>query len=957
MKYLFSLTKQNNRKMKNLSLLSFKSLLMAVALFFLFGSCNTTNNENSATLNIEYEKYTLENGLEVVLHHDKSDPIVAVAILYHVGSGREVPGKTGFAHLFEHILFQESENVPQDQFFKKIQDVGGTLNGGTSYDQTIYYEVVPKNALEKVLWMESDRMGFVINTLTQSAFINQQNVVLNEKRQRVDNRPYGHTDALINRTIFPQGHPYSWTVIGEMEDIKNANLEDVKTFYDKFYGPNNATLVIAGDFNSEETKAFVDKYFGEIKKRQEVKKSEPMNITLDSTIKYFYEDNFAKVPELNMVWPTVNEFSEDYYSLSFLSELLSDGKKSPMYKVLIKEKQLTSKTTAYNYSKELAGTFNIELKANQGHSLKELEEGVFESFKRFEEDGITEIDMERIKAGLEMQFYGGMSSILYKSFNLAYYNVMKDDPAYAEKYIDKIRAVTIDDINRVYNKYIKDKPYVATSFVPKGQVELIADGSVKADIVEEKIEDALEVADNSENKEQEIAKTPSVIDRSIEPALGPEPEVSIPTIWISELKNGLKIYGIEHWELPLVQFSLVLDGGLAADDINKVGVANLITDVMTEGTANKTPEELEEEIKLLGASINMSTGKEDITIYGSTLARNFDKTMALVKEMLLEPRWDEEQFKLKKTKTINELKQRMASPDFIAQVEFNKLIFGEDNIFGHYSYGKPEVVENITIDDLKNYYATYMAPNVAAFHIAGAIDKEKVENILVDLEEKWNKKEVDFPEYKNPKSPEKAALYFYNVAGAKQSVISIGSLSIPRTDPDFYTATTMNYKLGGSFSGILNLILREEKGFTYGARSYFSGLKSTGIYKAYSSVRSSATLESVQIFKEEMEKYREGITEEDLTFTKNALIRSNARRFETLGALVNMLETMSSYNLPVDYILQEEESLRNLSLEQHKALARKYIDPSKMIYLIVGDAETQLEELKSIGLGDPILLN
>lgn len=942
--------------MKHLSLLSLKSVLATLLMLFFISGCNK-NEEKSARLTIDYEKYTLENGLDVVLHHDVSDPIVAVAILYHVGSGREVPGKTGFAHLFEHILFQESENVPQDQFFKKIQDVGGTLNGGTSYDQTIYYEVVPKNALEKVLWMESDRMGFLINTLTQSAFVNQQNVVMNEKRQGVDNRPYGHTGALINKNIYPKNHPYNWTVIGEMEDLMNANLEDVKTFYDKFYGPNNATLVIAGDFNSEETKALVDKYFGEIKKRQEVKKPEVKNVTLDSTIKLYYEDNFAKVPELNMVWPTVNEFSADFYPLNLLSQLLSVGKKSPMYKVMIKEKQLTSRTVAYNHCLELAGTFNIVLKANQGHSLKELEEGVFESFKRFEEDGITETDMERIKAGLETEFYSGMSSVLYKSFNLAYYNVKMDDPAYGEKHIEKIRAVTIDDVQRVYDKYIKDKHYLTTSFVPKGQVNLIAEGSVKADIQEENITDAAEVEDVSGDEETEIAKTPSAIDRSIEPALGPEPTFNVPSVWTSQFGNGLEIYGIEHWELPLIQFSLVFDGGLAADDINKVGVANLITDLMTEGTANKTPEELEEEIKLLGANIRMSTGNEDITIYGSTLARNFDKTIDLVKEMLLEPRWDEEQFNLKKTKTINELKQRMASPNFIAHIEFNKLIFGEDNIFGHYSYGSPEEVESITIDDLKKYYETYLVPNVASFHIAGAVNKAQVETALADLEEKWNKKEVKFPEYEMPNVPEKATLYFYNVPGAKQSVITIGTLSMPRTDPEYYAATTMNYKLGGSFSGILNLILREEKGFTYGARSYFSGLKSTGTFKASSSVRSNATLESVQIFKNEMEKYTMGIPEEDLEFTKNALIRSNTRKFETLNALVNMLETISSYDLPLDYISKEEETLRSMTLEKHKALAQKYVDPSKMIYLIVGDAETQLEELKSLGLGDPILLN
>jgi zinc protease len=942
--------------MKRSPLLPFKfNWALLISLLFIAGCSDKT--EKDAKLSIEYEKYTLENGLDVVLHHDNSDPIAAVAILYHVGSSREIPGRTGFAHLFEHVLFQESEHVPQDEFFKKIQNVGGTLNGGTSYDYTVYYEVVPKNALEKVLWMESDRMGYLINTLTQSAFANQQNVVLNEKRQRVDNQPYGHTTSIISKNLYPKDHPYNWTVIGEMEDLKNAKLDDVKEFYDKYYGPNNATLIIAGDFKTEDVKALVDKYFSEIKKRQDVSKREPMNVTIDSTVKLYYEDNFAKVPELTMVWPTVNNYSEDFYPLSFLSQILSDGKKAPMYKVMVKEKQLTSETNAYNMNLELAGTFNVVLKANQGHSLKELEEGVFESFKRFEKDGITETDLERIKAGLETDFYQGMSSVLYKSFNLAIFNAMKDDPAYGEKHIEKIRAVSIDDIKRVYNKYIKDKPYVSTSFVPKGQTDLIAGGAVKANVQEESIAGATEVAENSGTEKQEIVKTPSKIDRDVEPELGPEPTLTIPEIWTDKMDNGLKLYGIEQWEIPLVQFSLVLDGGLSADDIHKVGVANLITDVMMEGTANKTPEELEEEIKLLGADIHMATGRESISIYGSTLARNFNKTLALVKEMILEPRWDEEQFKLKKTKTINEIKQHEANPDFIAYSEFNNLIYGDSSILGYDTYGKSEVVETITIDDLKNYYHTYFAPNVASFHVAGAISKEDVEKALADLSQNWGSKEVTFANYEQPSPPEKAQLYFYDVPGAKQSVIRIGLPSIPRTDPDYYAAITMNYKLGGSFSGILNMILREEKGYTYGARSYFSGMKSTGAFVASASVRSNVTRESVEIFRDEMEKYRNGISEEDLQFTKNALIRSNARRFETLNALVDMLENISAYNLPVDYVKQEESIIREMDQDTHKALVDKYIKPSKMIYLVVGDANTQLQGLKKLGLGNPVLLN
>ena len=344
-----------------------------------------TGDVAEAKLSIDYEKYELENGLNVVLHQDKSDPIVSVAIQYGVGSNREKKGRTGFAHLFEHMLFQESENVPQDQFFKTIQDAGGTLNGGTWQDGTVYYEVVPNNALETVLWLESDRMGFLINTVTESAFANQQEVVQNEKRQRVDNNPYGHTSWVIDKNLFPDGHPYSWQVIGELEDLQNATVEDVKEFYDKFYGPNNATLVIAGDFEEGKTKELVEKYFGEIKKRQEVEPLPVQNVTLDETKRLYHEDNFATAPQLNMVWPTVEQYTDDAYALDFLGEILSDGKKAPLYRVLVEDMELASRPFAFNSSDQIAGKFRVAVTANSGVDLDSVETGINKAFALFEE--------------------------------------------------------------------------------------------------------------------------------------------------------------------------------------------------------------------------------------------------------------------------------------------------------------------------------------------------------------------------------------------------------------------------------------------------------------------------------------------------------------------------------------------------------------------------------------------
>ena len=927
--------------------------VVALFLFLGFNSCKKEVKEDK--LSVEFEKYELENGLQVVLHQDKSDPIVSVAIQYGVGSNREKTGRTGFAHLFEHMLFQESENVPQDQFFKTIQDLGGTLNGGTWKDGTIYYEVVPKNALETVMWLESDRMGFLINTVTEAAFYNQQEVVQNEKRQRVDNNPYGHTSWVLDKAIYPEDHPYNWQVIGELVDLQSATVEDVKEFYDKYYGPNNATLVLAGDFEKEDAKALVEKYFGEIKKRQEVAPLEPQRVSLAETKRLYHEDNFARAPQLHMVWPTLEQYTEDAYALDFLAQVLSDGKKAPMYKVLVKEKELTSRVSAYNNSQELAGEFHVVVTANTGKNLADVETAIMESFQKFEEEGVSEKDVERIKASLETGFYNSISSVLGKSFQLARYNVFTGDPGFITQDIENIKKVTKEDVMRVYNTYLKDKPYVITSFVPKGSVDLIAENSTKANIVEEEIKENVEV--KIEERNDEVVKTESNFDRSKAPEIGESPKLNIPESWAVTLDNDMKVLGIEQTELPIVNFSIVLDGGHLLDDINKNGVANLMTDILMEGTATKTPEQLEEEIEMLGASIRMYTGDEAITISGNTLVRNFDATMKLVEEILLNPRWDEEELARIKTSTINGINRSSANPNVVANNISNKILYGKDHIFAYPASGTAASVDSITMQDLKDFYTKNFSPSVAKFHIVGNIKKDKVVEVLSSLEENWKSKEVTIPTYTLNTDRDKSSLYFVDIPDSKQSVINIGYLSMAKTDPDYFPATVMNYKLGGSFSGNVNLILREEKGYTYGARTGFSGSKIPGTFSASSSVRTNTTAESVSIFKEEIEKYKEGISDEDLQFTKNALIKSNARRFESQYALLGMLQDISNYDMSKSYIADEEKIVREMTLERHKELANKYLDAKKMGYLVVGDAATQFEKLKELGFDEVILMD
>ncbi|MCX6303223.1 MAG: pitrilysin family protein [Bacteroidia bacterium] len=932
--------------MKKLFIFAF--IITVTALY----SCKK-NSETS--LSVPFEKYTLSNGLTVILNVDNSDPIAAVAILFHVGSSREVPGRTGFAHLFEHMMFQKSENVGEDQLFKMIQSAGGTLNGGTNQDNTSYFEVVPKNALEMVFWLESDRMGYLENTVTKDAFINQQNIVQNEKRQNYDNRPYGFNRMLIAKTLYPQGHPYSWLTIGEMQDLANATVDDVKSFHHKFYTPNNAILVVSGDINIPEVKQLIDKYFGEIPRGVEIEKREPMPVTLSSTVKLFHEDNLAKTPQFTMVFPTVEEYSKDAYALDYLGQLLSNGKKTPLYTILVKEKKLTSSAGAYNGPQELAGAFNISINANSGVSLADVEKSIFEAFDKFEKEGFTETDLEMIRARNETYFYNNFSSILNKAFSLGSYEMTTGNPEFYKEDFARTQAVTMDDVKAVYNKYIKGKNYIATSFVPKGETNLVAEGSVDANIAEEDVTKAVEVKAEAV-AEEEIVKTPTKFDRSVQPALGPDPEIKLPLVWTSSLPNGIKIWGIVQNELPLVEYQLVIDGGQLYDEVSKAGVASLTAASMNEGTKNKTPEELEDAIRLLGANISVYGGTENISIRVSTLAKNFEKTLALVEEILLEPRWDEEQFALAKSRTINNLKRSKANPTYLANSELNKLIYGESNILAVESSGTEVTVEGITTDDLKGYYGKYLTPQNSRFLVAGNIEQARVEAALASLNEKWSVKDVPAPVIINPVAPEKSSIYFIDIPDAKQSAIYIGAPSIARTDPDYYPLQVANTKLGGDFNSQFNMILREEKGFTYGANSYLSALKNSGKFIAASTVRTNSTLESVMIFKTEMEKYRETMPQEYIDYTRSTLLKSNARRFETLGSLLGMISTMSAYNLPADYIKQEEAYVRALTPEKQLEYVRKYLDPAKMYFVIAGDAKTQLKELEKAGLGKPILV-
>ncbi len=895
---------------------------------------------------ISYEKFTLDNGLEVILHEDHSDPIVAVATMMHVGSNREKPGKTGFAHFFEHMSFNDSENVPVGANRKMIPEWGGSRNGGTSNDYTVYYEVVPKDAFKKILWIDSDRFGYMINTVTEAALEREKQVVKNEKRQRVDNAAYGYTNEIIRKNLYPEGHPYNWTVIGALPDLQAATIEDVKEFYAKYYGASNASLVIAGDIDVDETKMLVEQWFGEILSGPEVEDIPAMPVTLKKDKSLYFEDNFAKLPELRIVFPTVEEYHEDKYALSILGQLLSGSKKSPLYNVIVEEQKLAPSVGTYQNSSELAGEFVFRVRANTGVDLDAVKSAIDEGLLRFEKNGVNSSDLKRIKATAETNLYRSVSTVLNKAFQLVEDNEFIGDPSYITKIAKLTKAVTAQDVMNAYEKYIKNKNYVMTSMVPKGQLELAVAEAEEAKVWVEEVKQNVANEEVSQGEEAVYEKTKTKFDRS-EPSFGKLPLFKSPKIWTGKLENGMALYGVENNEVPLVEFDITIPGGHLLDPREKSGVANLLSDLMMQGTINKTPADLEEAIDLLGARINIYSSNEDFHISGSCLTKNFNETINLVKEILLEPRWDEKEFNRLKTALETSLKGREANPSSIASMVYNKLIYGENHAFAIPASGTQESTKGITLKDLKDYY-TNLSPKDATFHIAGAIKEEMAEKTIAALNE-WESKEITFPKYDLPESTAGNKLYFIDFPGAKQSVFQIGKLALSAKDDDANNLRFANEILGGGSSGKLFQTLRIGKGYTYGAYSGISNNKEIGPFTIRTSVRANATLKSLEIIKDMVSNYENDFSDAEVELTKNKILKASTRAYESLGAQLGMLRNISKYNRSQTFTEEDQEELVNMSLEDYKAIIAKYLNEEDMIYVVVGDKVTQFEEVKKLG--------
>ncbi|GLQ19397.1 M16 family metallopeptidase [Algimonas porphyrae] len=898
---------------------------------------------------LEFEKFTLDNGLDVILHVDKSDPIVAINLAAHVGSARELTGKTGFAHLFEHLLFLDSENLGYGGLDLMNTRIGGEgTNGFTTTDMTQYFQAVPADALEKVIWAEADKLGWFINTVNQNVIDREKQVVKNEKRQRVDNQPYGHNFYVIGKAIYPEGHPYHHTVIGSLEDLENATLQDTKDFFAKWYTPQNVTVTITGDFDPAEARSLVEKYFGEIPAGETQPERTVENPTLTETISLLHEDNFAKLPRLTMVWPTVPEYHPDSYALSVLMTYLTEGKRAPFNEVLIDEEQLTTGVSGFTYEKELAGEVYLSLSPKAGEDIDDLVPAIATAFARFEENGIPEEALDRIKTVAEVSVYDEVQSALGKAIALAEYNLFRDDPGYLDDDIAALRAVTADNVMDVYNRYIKDKPYVATSFVPKGSPELGLEGAEIAEVVEEVVVQGAEADVPYDPDARVFEPTPSAFDRTVEPPFGEAYTLPVPSIWTTEAANGLEIVGIQSDEVPLIEFSIDFDAGKNRATSDKPGVAAMMGDLLMKGAGDLDTAGFEEALGNLGSSVSVSTGNRFTTIRGKTLARNLDATVALIDDMINAPAFDEAEFETLREQYAQGAVAAQANPNFLASQAEARLTYPAESALSVAGSGSEDQIRAVTLDDLKAFHTNYMDVSTATLNIVGDYEEADILSVFGGIDDPV---EGDLtPKPRPAMAPvDETVIYFHDVPEAKQSVIRMARPAVTSTDPDYPILDALNFPLGGIYTSKLMTELRVNKGYTYGIGSGAAADKDTGSFVVRTSVRTNATKESLELIRDIVADHGRTMTEAELSEMQESLMRGQALETETLGDKLGLVQDISRNDLPADIKARRMARVQGMTLDDAVRVSEAHIRPDAMRIIVVGDAASQKARLEELG--------
>ncbi|QJE00457.1 insulinase family protein [Massilia forsythiae] len=919
---------------------------------------------------VAFEKTVLPNGLELILVEDHRLPIVAVNIWYHVGPANEAPGLTGFAHLFEHMMFAGTRHLPRGLADRLLEGAGATdSNGSTDYDRTNYYDTVPSNRLELALWVHADRMGYLLDVLDQAALSNQQDVVRNERRQSVENRPYGIVEEALNHALFPQDHPYYAAVIGSHADIQNAKLADVRDFFARYYGPNNASIVIAGDIDKRKTRALVDKYFGSFKRSAPV--AAPVTVTppIARERRVTVADR-VELPRLYMGWLTPPAYRDGDAELAVTAQILAGGKSSRLYKTLVYERQIAQEAAAAQNANALVSTFVIDATARPGHGVDELERAIDAELAALRDLGPSDAEVERARNTIETAMLGSIEKLGGDGLadRLNHYNQATGDPGYLARDIERLRRVSALDVRRVVRDYLRPDARVLVAGVP-GKPALGPDLPVPAAAQPAGAAEPASGAAEADGATPAITLAPAVGAAAVPPAPaainrdepwrntpprpGPAPVFALPRRASFKLPNGLTV--IHHYNpaLPLVAAELVVRSGSDANPEDRPGLAGFTAQLLQEGTATRSAPRIADEIAQLGAFLGSESGADASTVSLLSLRATFAQALDVLADVVQHPAFPTAEVERQRAARLGDLARRRDDPALVAAVAAAGALYGQRHPYGYGQLGTEAAIRAVTRNELAAFWRRHYVPSNAALVVSGAITQDELRALALARFGAWT------PAVAAPAAPGKPAgsgarLVIVDKPGAPQTALRVATLAAPRATPDYAAMEVMNAALGGLFSSRINLNLREDKGYSYGMFSSFRYHRTPGPFTIAGSVRTDVTGASVAEIFREVRKLRERVLPpQELAGARDAQVYSLPGRFETNSGIGASLAETWVFDLPPDYWNTLPGRFRRVDAAQVRAAAGKYLRPDRMTVVAVGDRARIAPQLAPLGLGRP----